>query len=82
MLWRDFFDVEVALNHHQFIHLKISAHNVTQAWVTAVYASPHSSRRHELLHQLNYIARSMHDPWLVGGDFNSILYAEEKCGGS
>ena len=24
----------------------------------------------------------MHDPWLVGGDFNSILYAEEKRGGS
>ncbi|KAH9772083.1 reverse transcriptase domain-containing protein [Citrus sinensis] len=82
VLWRDFFDVEVTLNHNQFIHLKISAQNVTQAWVTAVYASPKSSRRHELWHQLNYIASSMHDPWLVGGDFNSILYAEEKRGGS
>ncbi|KAH9699193.1 putative ribonuclease H protein [Citrus sinensis] len=82
VLWRDFFDVEVALNHNQFIHLKISAHNVTQAWVTAVYASPNSSRRHELCHELNCIARSKHDPWLVGGDFNSILYAEEKRGGS
>ncbi|KAH9696901.1 reverse transcriptase domain-containing protein [Citrus sinensis] len=82
VLWRDFFDVEVALNHNQFIHLKISAHNVTQAWVTAVYASPNSSRRHELWQELNCIARSMHDPWLVGGDFNSILYAEEKRGGS
>ena len=24
----------------------------------------------------------MHDPWFMGGDFNSILYAEEKHGGS
>ena len=48
VLWRDFFDVEVTLNHNQFIHLKISAQNVTHAWVTAVYTSPKSSRRHEL----------------------------------
>ena len=82
VLWRDFFEVEVALNHNQFIHFKISAHNITQAWVTAVYANPNSIRRRELWHQLNCIASSMHDPWLVGGDFNSILYAEEKRGGS
>lgn len=82
VLWRDLFEVEVALNHNQFIHLKISAHNITQAWVTAIYANPNSIRRPELWHQLNCIASSMHDPWLVGGDFNSILYAEEKRGGS
>ena len=66
VLWRDFFYVEVALNHNQFIHLKNSIQNVIQAWVTAVYASPNSISRRELWHQLNCIARSMHDPWLVG----------------
>ena len=82
IIWRNFFDVEIVLNHNQFIHLKISVQNVIQSWVTAVYASPNSIGRHELWHHLNCIANSMHDPWILGGDFNLILYAEEKRGGS
>ena len=82
LLWRNFFDVEIAFNHSQFIHLKISVQNVIQSWVTAVYASPKSAGRHALWYHLSNIAESMHDPWIMGGDFNSILYAAEKHGGS
>lgn len=81
-MWRNFFDVKIAFNHTHFIHLKISVQNVIQSWVTVVYASPNSTGRHALWYHLNSIAESMHDPWIVGGDFNSILYIEEKRGGS
>ena len=47
-LWRDRFDVEIVLNHKQFVHLKISSKNVLTSWVTAVYASPISVIRSEL----------------------------------
>ncbi|KAH9666253.1 reverse transcriptase domain-containing protein [Citrus sinensis] len=56
--------------------------NVIQSWVTAVYASPKLAGRRALWYHLNSIAESMHDPWIMGGDFNSILYAAEKRGGS
>ena len=82
ILWRNFFDVEIAFNHTQFIHLKISVQNVIQSWVTVVYASPNSVGRRALWYHLNSIVESMHDPWIVGANFNSILYAEEKRGGS
>ncbi|KAH9725610.1 putative ribonuclease H protein [Citrus sinensis] len=82
ILWRGYFDVEVLFNHKQFVHFKISKNNNLETWITAVYASPNPILRRQLWDHLDFLARTVHGPWLVGGDFNSILCADEKKGGS
>lgn len=48
ILWQDKFDVEVFVNHKQFVHFRISEKNVLLSWVTAVYGRPNPSIRKHL----------------------------------
>ncbi|XP_021830718.1 uncharacterized protein LOC110770811 [Prunus avium] len=51
------------------------------AWLfTAVYGNPCPSRRVNLWNALDTIASAWKLPWLLAGDFNDILYAQEKYG--
>ncbi|XP_024041873.1 uncharacterized protein LOC127898857 [Citrus sinensis] len=81
LLWRSSIEVEVLINHRQFIHFKICRNNVFVSWVTAVYASPNPMLRRQLWCHMENLAPLIQEPWLIGGDFNSILYASEKQGG-
>lgn len=49
--------------------------------VTLVYAKYNQQERLVLWESLSGIAQSMHDPWIVGGDFNVVTSDEEKLGG-
>ncbi|KAH9788525.1 reverse transcriptase domain-containing protein [Citrus sinensis] len=82
LLWQNVIEVEVRLNHKQFIHFKISKNKNFVSWITAVYASPNPMVRKQLWNHLDSLALSVKEPWLIGGDFNSILYASEKQGGA
>ena len=70
--------MEVLINHRQFIHFKICMNKVFVSWVTAVYASPNPMLRRQMWSHMENLAPSIQGPWLLGGDFNSILYAYEK----
>lgn len=48
LLWRSSIEVEVSINHRQFIHFKICRNKVFVSWVTAVYASPNPMLRRQL----------------------------------
>nr|XP_023873993.1 uncharacterized protein LOC111986559 [Quercus suber] len=49
--------------------------------ISAIYASPRSAERHILWNNLNKVVE-LHDmPWVIAGDFNEILTAEDKFGG-
>ena len=78
LLWRSSIEVEVLINHRQFIHFKICLNKTFVSWVTAVYASPNPMIRRQLWSHMENLAPSIRGPWLIGGDFNSILYASEK----
>ena len=78
LLWQSVIEVEVLLNHKQFIHFKISRNKVFMSWVTAVYASPNPMLRRHLWNHMESLALSVQGPWLIGRDFNSILYASKK----
>ena len=80
LLWRSSIEVEVSSNHRQFIHFKICMNKSFVSWVTVVYASPNPMLRRQLWSHMEYLAPSIRGPWLIGGDFNSILYASEKQG--
>ena len=45
LLWQNVIEVEVLLNHKQFIHFRISMNKVFMSWATTVYASPNPMLR-------------------------------------
>lgn len=46
------------------------------------YAIPHSNSRSHLWNDLEALSRRMNLAWILAGDFNDILGAEEKAGGA
>lgn len=78
ILWKDLFEVEIVGNHTQFIHLNIFKNNSLLTWMTTIYASSNPSIRRYLWNELANIALIVHGPWLLGSDFNTILYNSEK----
>ncbi|KAG8474051.1 hypothetical protein CXB51_034160 [Gossypium anomalum] len=83
ILWKDNIQMEVMVNHMQFIHMKIKFDDAMD-WVffIGVYGSPHRILKKELWYGLSCIAKNMQLPWLVSGDFNVFFNEEEKKGGS
>ncbi|CAI9113041.1 OLC1v1013568C1 [Oldenlandia corymbosa var. corymbosa] len=77
-IWVDCVEVEVLACHSQYVHTKIIAGG-KEMFVTIIYGSPNRLLRRALWDQLY---ERMEWPWLVGGDYNSILYDEESLGGS
>ena len=82
LMWKDCFKVEVIINHKQFIHFSIANDMGFISWATAVYASPNKHIRNLLWKDLEAVARNVSGPWLLGGDFNTILHPSERRGGS
>lgn len=39
LLWKDFFEVDIVLNHKQFIHFIITKNQGLVSWITTIYAS-------------------------------------------
>ena len=54
--------------------------SASRAWVcSAIYASPTPTARGELWDYLFNFNASIHDPWLLIGDFNEVLLSSEIC---
>ncbi|CAL1399736.1 unnamed protein product [Linum trigynum] len=49
---------------------------------SAIYDNPAPVQRRELWARLHSLAQDLKDPWLLVGDFNSILSPTEKLGGA
>ena len=56
--------------------------DVLQAVLSFVYAKCSIVDRRELWQQLHVLSQTISMPWMIGGDFNTILYANEKLGGN
>ena len=82
LLWKECLDVEIVMNHRQFIHLRVSNNSGLIFSIIAIYASLILSVRKQLWSDLDKLAGFVQGPWLPGGDFNAILNASEKQGGS
>jgi hypothetical protein len=72
------FVVHLLQKKFQFLHIKMSYPRGRTWLFTAVYASPNEDNRRILWNDLKDIATSNRDPWLLAGDFNDILGANEK----
>ncbi|XP_031402735.1 uncharacterized protein LOC116212324 [Punica granatum] len=73
--------VTVHDRHEQALHCRISQNDRTWEF-TAVYASPSIMNRRDLWSCLSTISAGITGPWVVLGDFNTILDASEKKGGA
>ncbi|KAJ4838162.1 hypothetical protein Tsubulata_035006 [Turnera subulata] len=79
VLWKHDLVVQVLLEHIQFIQLQVRSNQVNFQF-TAIYGSPKASLRQSLWDNLCNAAPSIVCPWILAGDFNAILSADEVRG--
>lgn len=72
--------IEIRYAHKFFLHASINAGDGKEWELTAVYASPITSRRRGMWIKLDKM--NIKKPWLLLGDFNCILKAEERSSSS
>ena len=77
LLWKDHLDVSIFKTHPQFIHMKISGHGMEDWFFTVVYGSSNYALRKYLCRYLNQDYLQLDEPWLIVGNFNSVISADE-----
>lgn len=81
LLWNDPYDIKIS--SYSCGHIDCTVTHEQNVWrFTGFYGNPNSSSRTFSWKLLKSIPGLQHLPWLVGGDFNEILYESEKVGGS
>lgn len=73
--------VDIVASTSQFIHAKIM-NGVEVVHLVAVYDAPSVSRRSGLWEELKSVVRGIDGPFIIGGDFNTILRLDERTGGN
>ncbi|XP_028788532.1 uncharacterized protein LOC114744533 [Neltuma alba] len=74
--------INVLVENQQFFHLDCEIPGKSSFFLTAIYAIPHSNNRQLLWNSLRHFSSAISKPWVVYGDFNDILHASERIGGS
>lgn len=77
-LWR----VDIIDSSDQFVHLQVTWKGRISWFISVVYASPRLAPRQILWDDLRAIADNMEEPWVILGDFNSIMVSHERRGGA
>lgn len=80
IIWDDHvYTIQPLDKHDQFIHCLVTGkQNGMCCYLTVVYGHNDSDKRRNLWEQLKRIAQNITGPWLIGGDFNAILYAQDR----
>ncbi|KAH1123276.1 hypothetical protein J1N35_006436 [Gossypium stocksii] len=80
--WKSSVDLEVVVNHSQFILVRIySKLHFYPIFVAFVYGSPDKLKRKFLWNDLSHTVPREYVPWMAIGDFNVFLSPEDKKGG-
>ncbi|XP_057452996.1 uncharacterized protein LOC130744851 [Lotus japonicus] len=84
VLWKSHeVQLQVLQAHRQFVHAQLTCGVSTSPFlVTFVYGSPQVATRNLLWTSLEDLGANANFPWMVIGDFNAILGADEKYGGA
>ncbi|KAF7826637.1 reverse transcriptase [Senna tora] len=84
-LWLLWDNEQIAVTVHeqtfQEIHTTVEVNGYPPFFASFIYASPDRERRKILWNNLIGLAEFVNLPWILGGDFNDILHADEKWGG-
>ncbi|KAI3473565.1 hypothetical protein Pfo_031528 [Paulownia fortunei] len=76
------FQCKILSDQEQFLHMEVKSHLLPSAFLlTFIYAKCDITGRRELWSALRDIAEQNDaQPWLIGGDFNTILHLNERTG--
>ncbi|KAI3464221.1 hypothetical protein Pfo_020884 [Paulownia fortunei] len=76
------FDMEILIDHEQLLHMRIHSQLLPAPFLfTYIYAKCDIASRRELWEDLRQIVdQYSSQPWLLGGDFNTILRPKERTG--
>lgn len=79
MLWKTHVNVSIIQVKEQYIHSYISDVGGTfAAYVTIIYAKNSIQERQELWRGLRDLGNTIHEAWLMLGDFNVVLSSEDR----
>lgn len=75
-------DLEIVNFSACHIHMLIKSSKNSLCWhLTGFYGNPETSKRYESWQSLSKIIEYVKAPWCVVGDFNEIIFQDEKVGG-
>lgn len=74
MIW----DIEILAYETHYVHLKVRNGTSPSWFMTVVYGSPHYQAISRLMDSLINLVDSISHPWVVVGDFNSILNPHDR----
>ncbi|KAK8686527.1 hypothetical protein V6N13_125551 [Hibiscus sabdariffa] len=79
--WFDHFRVDELSCHFQFVHCRIAdADNRNHFLATFIYGSPNYRLRGSPWSHLKSLASTIHEPWVILGDFNATLSPHDRKG--
>ena len=83
LLWNQSrINIKIIDSSRHFIHGIVNDGD-SDAWLfTVVYANPNAILKKQCFDEVAQLARNIAKSWMVVGDFNEILMATEKVGGS
>lgn len=82
ILWRTLVNVSVTSYSQNFVNLDIIDDSKGVWRLTAFYGFPERSRRRSSWDLIRSLAAMSPIPWCIVGDFNNIIFDDDKRGGS
>lgn len=75
--------IKMLQTEEQFIHVEVhSLDNTLQYYATIVYAKNQLDKIRVLWEQIDSLGSNINLPWIVLGDYNSVLYSKDRNGGN
>ena len=82
VFWKDGIDIDQVECHSQCISIMVTSKATNKAIrMTAVYADTDYMKRRDLWNYIYSRNSWTSEPWIIGGDFNTIMNTGEKLGG-
>lgn len=78
LLWKNECDILIRDSCLNYIDFEVNIAQVGRWRYTGYYGYPERDRRHESWTMLRNLAGNSNLPWCIIGDFNDIMFAEEK----
>jgi exonuclease III len=82
LLWKNKINCQIINYSNNFINVEVSSNNWKQWRLTGFYGFPEHDKRKDYWDLLRSLAHDTSLPWCVMGDFNDMLSAEDKRGGT
>lgn len=83
MGWKNGISVNVLDISLYYCHVKVNESSASPSYyITFIYGPPVQSNRHLLWNWISEVSKTINEPWLLLGDFNQIISAEDKLSSS